>query len=103
MEFFDFLTFAVAVGCPTGLIIYLVNVTLGAKHKLRAQALQHALERVDQQDRRISELTRQTEQLHEQLEWHVRLLASYERTLGEPPTNNGVGHALPGSARGHHA
>jgi 16S rRNA C1402 (ribose-2'-O) methylase RsmI len=96
VEFFDFLTFAVAVGCPTGLIIYVVNTTLGAKNKLRAQALQHALERVDQQERRISELTRQTEQLHEQLEWHVRLLASYERTLDEPAASNGVGRSLPG-------
>lgn len=92
------MTFAVA--CLTVIIMYTLRSTIGSKHQLREQALRQALERADQQERRIAELTRQTDQLHEQLEWHVRLLASYERTLGEPATLPENGRALAGSARG---
>lgn len=98
MDFGTFMTFSVA--CLTVLIMFIVNTTVGAKNKLRAEALRQALERGEQQERRIAELTRQTDQLHEQLEWHVRLLESYERALGEPAASNGNGRALAGRAQG---
>ena len=98
MDFGTFMTFA--VGCFTVLIMYIVRTTVGAKNKLREEALRQALERGEQQERRISELTRQTDQLHEQLEWHLRLLQSYERALGEPAAPASNGRTLAGRGLG---
>jgi hypothetical protein len=89
MEFWDFATFATGAGCLTAVVLAIVNATIGGRKKQAQSDLRLALERGDQQERRITELTRQNEQLHEQLEWHNRLLASYERALGQPAARNG--------------
>jgi hypothetical protein len=99
MSFWDFATFATGVGCLTTVVLTVITATLGGKKKQREIELRFALERGDQQERRIAELTRQNEQLHEQLEWHNRLLESYERALGEPADRTGDDRLLAARAR----
>lgn len=84
MSFWDFATFATGAGCLTIVVLTLIRATFGARQRIRDNELVAAREQHDQQERRIAELTRQNEQLHEQLEWHFRLLESYERALGQP-------------------
>jgi hypothetical protein len=100
MGFWDFATFATGVGCLTAVVLTMINATLGGRKRQAQNDLQLALQRGDQQERRIAEITRQNEQLHEQLEWHNRLLASYERALGDPAARNGDDRLLASPARG---
>src|SRR5215212_9437038 len=88
VEFLDFLSFATGAGCVTAIILKILSSTLGARSKLREQDLRTAQDRCDQQEQRIAELTRQNEQLHEQLAWHLRLLESHERSVGQPASGN---------------
>ena len=91
MQFFDFASLATIVGCITAVILTLLDKTLGSRKRLREEELRRAHELADQQERRIAELTRQNEQLHEQLEWHFRLLEAQERALEQPSTNGDTG------------
>ena len=74
MEFWDFASLATVFGCITGVVITVVDKAFGSLNTVSEDELALARERADQQERRIAELTRQKEQLHEQLEWHFRLL-----------------------------
>ena len=89
MDFWEFATFATGAGCLTAVVLTLIRSTFGARQRIRDNDLITAREQCDQQERRIAELTRQNEQLHEQLEWHFRLLESYERALGQPASRTG--------------
>jgi hypothetical protein len=87
--FGDFAAFATGAGCLTAIVLTLIRATFGARNRIRDNELYAAREQFDQQARHIADLTRQNEQLHEQLEWHFRLLESYERVLGQPTSRNG--------------
>jgi hypothetical protein len=89
VEFWDFAAFATGAGCFTAVVLTLIRATFGARNRIRDNELQAAREQFDQHVRRMADLTRQNEQLHEQLEWHFRLLESYERVLGQPTSRSG--------------
>lgn len=100
MGFGDVVAMAIAFGCPTLVVLYIVNATLGSKRKVLQAELRQALERGEVQEQRIRDLARQNEQLHEQVEWHLRLLHAQERALGEPASDDRNGRVLAGHGHG---
>ena len=96
MAFWDFATFATGAGCLTGVVMVFLKWTLGTRANGKKHELQLALERSELQERRIAELTRQNEQLQQQIEWHGRLIDSYERALTQPQPRNADERALAG-------
>jgi hypothetical protein len=99
MGFWDFATFATGAGCLTAIVLAVVNSTLGARARRRDGDLKLVQENSDRQEQRIAELSRQNEQLLQQLEWNGRLVESYERALGQPESPTGDGRVLVTRAR----